>query len=62
MQSTGPHLHYTVTSDQNCAGMDGAVDPCQYSIDGLQCSGGGKVNTVPLQHSWIHEYIKYIVE
>lgn len=39
--STGPHLHYTITSDQNCAGMDGAVDPCQYSIDGL-CSGSGK--------------------
>ena len=38
--STGPHLHYTVTSDQSCAGMDGAVDPCQYSIEGL-CSGGG---------------------
>ena len=47
--STGPHLHYTVTSDQNCAGMDGAVDPCQYSIDGL-CSGSsgkGKHGSVP---------------
>lgn len=40
--STGPHLHYTVTSDQSCAGMDGAVDPCQYSIEGLASGNAGK--------------------
>ena len=40
--STGPHLHYTVTSDQSCAGMNGAVDPCQYSIEGLASGNAGK--------------------
>ena len=40
--STGPHLHYTVTSDQSCAGMSGAVDPCQYSIEGLASGNAGK--------------------
>ena len=40
--STGPHLHYTVTSDQSCAGMAGAVDPCQYSIEGLASGNAGK--------------------
>ena len=38
---SGPHLHYTISSDPNCAGMTGAINPNSYDLSKVQTSSSG---------------------